>query len=300
MTRQQLLSRLSEVADRIDAGYADRIGVNPGCGDNLPRRTEVIELTEKLLEALFPGFDRRDGIGNTVALLADIHNDLSGQICRAVRHVSNRRSCAENCDNHCDEIALRLLDLLPGIREILKADVAAAYAGDPAATSFEEVILSYPGLKAIAIQRLAHVLYVEKIPLIPRMMTEYAHTLTGIDIHPGATIGRGIFIDHGTGVVIGETARIGDNVRIYQGVTLGAVSFPKDACGMLIKGNKRHPTIGNNVTIYSGASVLGDITIGDNSVIGGNVWLTESLPPGTKITARPPENHLKFSEEPAQ
>jgi serine O-acetyltransferase len=129
------------------------------------------------------------------------------------------------------------------------------------------------------------------------MMTEYAHMLTGIDIHPGAKMGRGIFIDHGTGVVIGETAVLGNNVRIYQGVTLGAGNFPKDACGMLIKGLKRHPTIGNNVTIYSGASVLGDITIGDNSVIGGNVWLTESMPAGTKITARPPENMFKFAKD---
>ena len=138
-------------------------------------------------------------------------------------------------------------------------------------------------------------LYDAGIPLIPRMMTEYAHSVTGIDIHPGARIGKGFFIDHGTGVVIGETAVLGENVRIYQGVTLGAVSFPKDACGALIKGRKRHPTVGNNVIIYSGASVLGDITIGDNSVIGGNVWLTESLPEGTKITAAMPENRKKFN-----
>ena len=171
----------------------------------------------------------------------------------------------------------------------------AAYVGDPAAASYDEVILSYPGLKAIAIQRLAHVLYEAKIPFIPRMMTEYAHSVTGIDIHPGARIGKGFFIDHGTGVVIGETAVLGEQVRIYQGVTLGAVSFPKDACGALIKGQKRHPTIGNNVIIYSGASVLGDIIIGDNSVIGGNVWLTERLPAGTKITAAMPENRKKFN-----
>ena len=136
----------------------------------------------------------------------------------------------------------------------------------------------------------------KKIPLLPRMMTEFVHSQTGIDIHPGAKLGFGIFIDHGTGVVIGETAVLGNNVRIYQGVTLGAGNFPKDACGKLIKGLKRHPTIGDNVTIYSGASVLGDVTIGDNSVIGGNVWLTESLPPGTKITARPPDNKLRFAE----
>ena len=188
-----------------------------------------------------------------------------------------------------------LLGKLPGIREMLQEDVKAAYVGDPAAASYDEVILSYPGLKAIAIQRLAHVLYEAKIPFIPRMMTEYAHSVTGIDSHPGARIGKGFFIDHGTGVVIGETAVLGEQVRIYQGVTLGAVSFPKDACGALIKGQKRHPTIGNNVIIYSGASVLGDIIIGDNSVIGGNVWLTESLPAGTKITAAMPENRKKFN-----
>ena len=203
--------------------------------------------------------------------------------------------CKEN--DHCTKAALALLRELPKLREITKKDVAAGYAGDPAATSFDEIVLSYPGLKAITVQRLAHVLYEQKIPLLPRMMTEFVHAQTGIDIHPGAKLGEGIFIDHGTGVVIGETAVLGDNIRIYQGVTLGAGNFPKDACGMLIKGLKRHPTIGNNVTIYSGASVLGDVTIGDNSVIGGNVWLTDSLPAGTKITAPVPENRLRFAEK---
>lgn len=298
MDRTADINRLKEIASLIDATYADGIGINPVEGDNLPRRAEVIEVTEKLLELVFPGFDRHAGTPNVVALLAEIRSELSGQICRAIRRENQTALCGGFCQAmRCDEAVFALLSALPQIREIAKEDVAAAYAGDPAATNYDEIILSYPGIKAITIQRLAHILYVQKVPLIPRMMTEHAHMLTGIDIHPGATLGRGIFIDHGTGVVVGETAVLGNNVRIYQGVTLGAGNFPKDACGMLIKGMKRHPTIGNNVTIYSGASVLGDITIGDNSVIGGNVWLTESLPAGTKITARPPENTFKFAKE---
>lgn len=305
--RQENMNRLLQIANLIDKTYEDGIGVNPKDGDNLPSRTEVIALTEKLLELIYPGYANQTGLPDTMIMLAEIQNDLASQIRRAIR-----RSCSGNANpqshcqfesvckdgfSRCKESAFKLLESLPNLREIAKADVAAAYAGDPAAYTYDEIILSYPGLKAITIQRLAHVLYVEKIPLIPRMMTEYAHSLTGIDIHPGATLGKGIFIDHGTGVVIGETAILGDNVRIYQGVTLGAGNFPKDACGMIIKGQKRHPTIGNNVTIYSGASVLGDVTIGDNSVIGGNVWLTESLLPGTKVTALPPENKLKMAGE---
>ena len=298
MSRSSNIARLKEIASKIASTYEDGIGVNPVEGENLPRRAEVIEVTEKLLELIFPGFDRHAGTPNTVALLAEIDSDLADQICRAIRHASGGCDCSGECGSaQCDAAVFALLEAIPGIREIAKLDVAAAYAGDPAATNNDEIILSYPGIKAITVQRLAHILYAAKVPLIPRMMTEYAHTLTGIDIHPGARLGKGIFIDHGTGVVIGETAVLGDNVRIYQGVTLGAGNFPKDACGMLIKGLKRHPTIGNNVIIYSGASVLGDVTIGDNSVIGGNVWLTESLPAGTKITARPPENRLKFAKE---
>ena len=298
MNRNTDINRLKQIAALIDATYADEVGINPVEGENLPRRAEVIDVTEKLLELVFPGFDRHAGTPNTVALLAEIRSDLAGQICRAIRHEKANSDCTGECQNgKCERAVFSLLEALPEIRSIAKEDVAAAYAGDPAATNYDEIILSYPGIKAITIQRLAHILYSAKVPLIPRMMTEYAHMLTGIDIHPGAKMGRGIFIDHGTGVVIGETAVLGNNVRIYQGVTLGAGNFPKDACGMLIKGLKRHPTIGNNVTFYSGASVLGDITIGDNSVIGGNVWLTESMPAGTKITARPPENMFKFAKD---
>ena len=302
--RIRLSGALDDIAGALQESYADGVGVNPDNDESFPRRDEVIEVTEKLLELIFPGFDRAScGVLSTEALLREVYDKLVEQICRVMR--SSDRTIVCDCKNgcrckdkdHCSAAALTLLRELPKLREIIKKDVAAGYAGDPAATSFDEIVLSYPGLKAVTVQRLAHVLYEQKIPLLPRMMTEFVHAQTGIDIHPGAKLGEGIFIDHGTGVVIGETAILGDNIRIYQGVTLGAGNFPKDACGMLIKGLKRHPTIGNNVTIYSGASVLGDVTIGDNSVIGGNVWLTESLPAGTKITAPVPENRLRFADQ---
>ena len=300
----KLSGELDDIAGALRATYADGVGVNPANEESFPRRSEVIELTEKLLELVFPGFDRdNSGAPSTETLLREVYDKLIDQICRALRSADKKLQCdcTSGCrckpSDRCSAAAMALLRKLPELREIIKKDVAAGYAGDPAATSFDEIVLSYPGLKAVTVQRLAHVLYVQKIPLLPRMMTEYVHAQTGIDIHPGAKLGAGIFIDHGTGVVIGETAVLGDNIRIYQGVTLGAGNFPKDACGMLIKGLKRHPTIGSNVTIYSGASVLGDVTIGDNSVIGGNVWLTESLPKGTKITASPPENKLRFAEK---
>jgi serine O-acetyltransferase len=192
-----------------------------------------------------------------------------------------------------------LLDKLSEIRETMKLDVIAALEGDPAARNLDEIVLSYPGIKAITIQRIAHELYLKNVPLIPRMMGEYAHRITGIDIHPGAKLGKSIFIDHGTGVVIGETSVIGDNVKIYQGVTLGALSFPKDACGKIIKGAKRHPTIEDDVTIYSGATILGNIIIGKGSLIGGNVWLTESVEPGTRVTISPPDLKIKTGNKKA-
>ena len=292
-----------KIASELDQTYSDGIGVNRNTSDNLPRITEIIDMTDKLLALIFPGFEKLRDERPTAEVLKELHAELTGLIRRASGHYRKYvcKNDAGSCPGYgghcpekdCSEFATELLSTLPQIREIVKKDIDAAYAGDPAAKNCDEIAMSYPGLKAITVQRLAHILYQKNVPLIPRMMTEYAHSETGIDINPGALLGEGIFIDHGTGVVIGETAVLGNNIRIYQGVTLGAVHFPKDACGMLIKNNKRHPTIGNNVTIYSGASVLGDIVIGDNSVIGGNVWLTESLPPGTKITARPPEHKLK-------
>ncbi len=186
--------------------------------------------------------------------------------------------------------AVRLMRALPEIQEQLHGDIEAAYVGDPAATGFDEVILTYPAFKAISIYRVAHRLYLRHVPILPRMMTEYGHYLTGIDIHPGASIGKNFFIDHGTGVVIGETTTIGDNVKIYQHVTLGAKSFVVGENGELVKGIKRHPDIGNDVVIYAGATILGgDTVIGDGCVIGGNVWLTHSIKAGEKIVLNSPD-----------
>ncbi|MBN2582942.1 MAG: serine acetyltransferase, partial [Planctomycetes bacterium] len=183
-----------------------------------------------------------------------------------------------------------VLRRIPAIRKLLALDVRAAFSGDPAAKEFSEIILSYPGLLAISVYRLAHELWQLGVPLLPRMMTEYAHAVSGIDIHPGATIGRSFFIDHGTGVVIGETTIIGDRVKLYQGVTLGALSFPKDGCGDLIRDQKRHPTIASDVTIYAQATILGGNTVvGRGSTIGGNVWLTESVPPRSYVTLEQPK-----------
>ena len=187
------------------------------------------------------------------------------------------------------EVTKHLLTQLPKIREMLKGDVKAAFNGDPAAKSYEEIVISYPGITAIAVYRIAHELYREDVPLIPRIMTEYAHTKTGIDIHPGAKIGKNFFIDHGTGVVIGETSVIGNNVKIYQGATLGALSFRKDERGRIIKGGKRHPTIEDNVTIYAEATILGDVVIGKDSVVGGNVWIKQSVPSGVTVTIANPD-----------
>ena len=197
-------------------------------------------------------------------------------------------------EERCDEVLCRFFDARPTVREMLETDVRAAYEGDPAARSEEEIMLAYPAFEAISIYRLAHVLYTLGVPLLPRMMTEHAHKNTGIDIHPGATIGRGFFIDHGTGVVIGETCVIGDYVKLYQGVTLGAKSFPKNSEGQIIKGIQRHPRIGNRVVIYAGATILGgDTVIGDGAVIGGNVWLTHSVPEGAIVT----NNGIKLPSE---
>jgi len=187
-----------------------------------------------------------------------------------------------------DAVTIHFLQKLPELRAVAAEDVQAAYDGDPAAKSFAEIILSYPSIKAVTVQRMAHELYNMGVPLLPRIMTEYAHRETGIDIHPGARIGRSFFIDHGTGVVIGETTEIGDRVKLYQGVTLGALSFSMDAEGKMVRGTKRHPTIEDDVTIYAEATILGGETvIGKGSVIGGNVWLTNSVPPGSKVVIEP-------------
>ena len=192
------------------------------------------------------------------------------------------------------EIVDEFVAALPEVRRLVDTDVQAAYDGDPAATSRMEVVMAYPGLYAVTIHRLAHVLYKLKVPIIPRVMSELAHSKTGIDIHPGATIGERFFIDHGTGVVIGETTVIGRNVRLYQGVTLGGLSFDKDSTGALVKGLKRHPNIEDNVVIYANATILGgDTTIGHDSEIGGNVWIKESVPPYSRVYNKPPAPVIK-------
>jgi serine O-acetyltransferase len=211
---------------------------------------------------------------------------LADQVEGAFRYQCEFEKCKDcgDCRKKAEEAVIFLVESLPAIRDVLQRDVQAAYDGDPAARSLMEIVLSYPGLQAIAVHRVAHPLYLKGVPLIPRIMSELAHSRTGIDIHPGARIGGGFFIDHGTGVVIGETCIIGERVRLYQAVTLGAKRFPADEHGVLIKGNARHPIVEDDVVIYSGATILGRITIGKGSTIGGNVWLTRSVPPNSNIT----------------
>lgn len=294
---------LDELVDNICSTYKDTQGINHIEGFNMPLEQNILSIIDKLLEIIFPGFSGKYRFSlNTIAfsignILTDLHEELFEQLFFAFRYDCMRDKCAE-CDVSAltEQAVKKLMDAIPQIRQAMKLDIAAAYEGDPAAISIDEIVVSYPGIKAITIQRFAHLLYHEDVPLIPRMMTEYVHSITGIDIHPGAHLGEGLFIDHGTGVVIGETAKIGDYVKIYQGVTLGALSFPKDACGKIIKGAQRHPTIENNVTIYSGATVLGNITIGKDSIIGGNVWLTESTPAGAKVITEPPSLKIIHSK----
>ncbi|HOK66856.1 MAG TPA: hypothetical protein PLV55_08580 [Anaerohalosphaeraceae bacterium] len=285
------------VAEQIVKTYEDDSGINFIDIKNLPVRERIIHVVELLFEILFPGYTgkrtvKRPTVFSVVhELLLAVRRELSEQIERALRHNCRLTDCP-TCD--CPRLALectdRLLTRLPEIRNILKTDVQAAYDGDPAAQSLEEIVISYPFITAISAHRIAHELYQMQIPLIPRIISEWAHSRTGIDIHPGATIGKRFFIDHGTGVVIGETSIIGENVKLYQGVTLGALSFPKDERGRLIRGRKRHPTLEDDVTVYAEATILGDITIGRGAVIGGNVWIRESVPPGTIVMVAKPES----------
>ncbi len=263
----------------------------PEHGQPMPSVAVLSDLVEVLKSVLFPGY-----YGNSEVSLASMPYYLGAGIDRAFRMLGDQIRCGycflcrlndqETCDD-CDQIALDLagkfISRLPEIRSSLATDVRAAFQGDPAAKSLGEIIFCYPSILALVHYRIAHELYHLGVDLIPRIISEMAHSRTGIDIHPGAEIGRHFFIDHGTGTVIGETCVIGDNVRLYQGVTLGAKSFPKDDSGKLIKGIARHPIVEDNVIIYSGATILGRVTIGRGSVIGGNVWLTESVPPNTSL-----------------
>jgi serine O-acetyltransferase len=267
----------------------------------VPSDESVREILSRFQQVLLIGYFGKQNIpdweleSHLHVLLSNLFDMLAGQIAKSLRHeCEGAHDVCDNCRSRGEEHAIKMMRKIPKVRKTLEGDVQAAFDGDPAAKSFDEIIFSYPCIKAIMVHRVAHELYLQGIPLLPRIMSEYAHAHTGIDIHPGAKIGKNFFIDHGTGVVIGETTEIGDNVKIYQGVTLGALSFPKDDKGNLLRGIRRHPKLEDNVTIYSGATVLGgDTVIGKGSTIGGNVWITKSVPPGTKVVIEPPELSIK-------
>jgi serine O-acetyltransferase len=285
----------------LDTYQADS-GINFIDTKNLPLRDRILEILDLLMEVVFPGYTGTKEVtsSNVSFIIGDIlcrvYSQLVEQIERALLHLCRLKECdSDGCRVMAQQVTEHLLTQLPRIRKILKTDIQAAFDGDPAASSFEEIVLSYPGLKAIATHRIAHELYLKNIPLIPRIMSEHAHHETGIDIHPGAKIGERFFIDHGTGIVVGETTIIGNNVKIYQGVTLGALA---PAAGQSLRGVKRHPTIEDDVTIYAAATILGNVTIGKGTVISGNVWIKESIPPGVTVSMTSPE--LVYSQKKAK
>ncbi|MDT4965856.1 MAG: serine O-acetyltransferase [Acidobacteriota bacterium] len=256
----------------------------------LPSHAEIIRVLVTIHELLFPGYIGAQGLtGNPLTAHVEsrmswLYEVLTEQIKRAINQGNKIDEACDITESEAAECAERFLSALPLVREVLATDVQAAYDGDPAATGLDEIIFSYPSIYAVMVYRLAHELHKMRVPMMPRIMTEHAHHRTGIDIHPATQIGSRFFIDHGTGVVIGGTAIIGNNVKVYQGVTLGAFSFDKDASGRLVRDTKRHPTIEDDVVIYAGATILGGETvIGRGSVIGGNVWLTHSVPAGTRV-----------------
>ncbi|MBI4496054.1 MAG: serine acetyltransferase [Deltaproteobacteria bacterium] len=297
---EEFHTQLPEIIEQIIQSCREEASIAHFDTALIPSRESVIEILEDLQDLLFPGYFRQQEIdlhslkyhiGNEVNL---IFEKLSLQIARSIRHECRRlHSLCTLCLDRGQADVLTFLRKIPEIRRSLVGDVRAAYDGDPAAKNLDEVIFSYPSILAIMVYRVAHELHIQGVPLLPRIMTEYAHSVTGIDIHPGAKIGKDFFIDHGTGVVIGETTEIGDRVKIYQGVTLGALSFPRDEQGNLIRGRKRHPTIEDDVTIYSNATILGPTVIGARSVIGGNVWITQPIPPDTIVSIEPPRLQVK-------
>ncbi|WP_290772722.1 serine O-acetyltransferase EpsC [Anaerofustis sp.] len=282
-----------ELTDEGISGFGTKIRVN--------------EIIENLQAGLFPtiyekDLDNKEFINiyvrkrlNTAAMeLNSIIREVFINMCD--NENKDKKNC-NKCKTKADNATISFMESIPKVREYLSTDIIAAYNGDPAAMSIEEILLSYPYLEAVTIQRLAHELFLLKVPLIPRIMTEYAHTKTGIDIHPGAKIGKYFFIDHATGVVIGETCEIGNNVKLYQGVTLGAKSFELDDDGNPVKGVKRHPNIEDNVIIYSGATILGgNTTVGEGSIIGGNVWLTKSVPKNSRVYNNTPDNLIEVAK----
>ena len=302
----RLKDRLPELTDRIVDTYQEIETTNHLGHCPLPSIEAVIAIADDLEEILFPGYRRRQNLhfGNVTYYVGDLidglHDRLTQQIARALRHDFRRKNqldCGEvqpDFEAAGQEKAIQFLQTLPAIRRTLATDVQAAFDGDPAAGNLDEIIFCYPGLEAITVYRLAHELFRLEVPLIPRMLSECAHSRTGIDIHPGATIGPSFFIDHGTGVVIGATTEIASGVTIYQGVTLGALSFAKDEQGNLVRNSKRHPTLEENVVVYANATVLGgNTTIGRNSVIGASASVYESIPPNTVVTLEKPTLRMR-------
>jgi serine O-acetyltransferase len=300
----RLKESLPALTERLVETYEECGGINHLGHSPLPSYREVVEILSDLREILYPGYGRRQNLhmGNVAYHVGDLmdslHDRLTQQITRALRHDCKARDLETDFEAEAQLMAVRLLESLVDLRKVLAEDVQAAFDGDPAAKNLDEIIFCYPGLAAITVFRIAHELHQLGVPLIPRMMTEYAHSKTGIDIHPGATIGRRFFIDHGTGVVVGETTHIGDGVKIYQGVTLGALSFPRDESGNILRNVKRHPTLEDGVVIYANATILGGKTVlGHHSVIGSSAWITSSIAPYTTVTIENPRLRYRGSSD---
>ncbi|NLB59564.1 MAG: serine acetyltransferase [Lentisphaerae bacterium] len=302
--QEWLANALPDIAVRLTQSIQSPPALNVAKSYQLASREAVHTTVDELVAILFPVCHAEQDPALASAELAlparlqRLSITLAEQLESAFRYQCELEECLDctTCQEEAQRAVIFLMESLPDIHRLLRRDIQAAYEGDPAARSIMEIVMSYPYLQAIAIHRIAHQLYLRDVPLIPRVMSELAHSRTGIDIHPGAKIGGGFFIDHGTGVVIGETCIIGENVKIYQGVTLGALSFPKDAQGKLAKGLKRHPEVRDNVTIYAGATILGGETVvGEGAVIGGNVWLTHSVPAQAKVYNQPPQPRIRVS-----
>lgn len=263
----------------------------------LPKMEDIETLEEELMALFFPGLSGSESKSKLISVVTyhmeSVTRLLYDSVLLALSYEDKGSTPVRALEDKSAEIVDDLASHFKDIRALLKLDAEAGFKGDPAAKSVHEVILSYPSIQALAVHRVAHHLYKLGVPLVPRMMNEVMHHYTGIDIHPGAEIGESFFIDHGTGVVIGETTVIGNNVKLYQGVTLGALSFPKNGCGLLLRGAKRHPTIKDNVTIYANATILGDVTIGENSTIGSSVWIKEDIPANSRVLLADPEITIK-------
>ncbi len=295
----KLEDRVNDLIKNIISDFEENRTIDEVKTFDHPDDVAIKEIVESLRKVIFPGYFRNRDYrvytlrNNMGMLIEDVVFKLIRQISIVLRYDDSHASLSEEeINNKAEEIAFDFMNKLPKIRAFIETDVQAAYDGDPAAYNKDEIIYSYPGLYAILVNRIAHELFMLGVPLIPRIMTEYAHSKTGIDIHPGATIGKYFFIDHGTGIVVGETTIIGNNVKIYQGVTLGALSTRG---GQSLKNKKRHPTIEDNVTIYSGASILGGNTVvGKGAVIGGNAFITKSVPEGAKVSIKNQELRYNY------